>query len=363
MIFEKHFLPTLFLSGIFALGFTANKTAQVDQLFSSYHGKDTPGAAVMVIKNGKPIFKKAYGLANLEDKIPATLATNFRLASVTKQFTAMCIMKLVQSGRLGYDHNLQQIFPEFPAYGQNITIRHLLQHTSGLIAYEDLIPDTATVQVLDKDVLDMMMAQDSTYFAPSSQYRYSNSGYAVLAMVIEKISGQPFAKFLQENIFKPLGMKNTVAYQKGISTVTRRAMGYRQEGGRFVFSDQSLTSAVLGDGGIYSSVEDLFKWDQALYTEKLVKKETLTTAFTPGVLSDGKVLDYGFGWRLDQWNGHRRVSHTGSTCGFRNAIQRYLDDKLTIIILTNRAEPDVAALADQLAELFLKESKAHSSPP
>jgi CubicO group peptidase (beta-lactamase class C family) len=248
---------------------------------------------------------------------------------------------------------LQQIFPEFPAYGQNITIRHLLQHTSGLIAYEDLIPDTATVQVLDKDVLAMMLAQDSTYFAPSSQYRYSNSGYAVLAMVIEKISGQPFAEFLQENIFKPLGMKNTVAYQKGISTVTRRAMGYRQEGGHFVFSDQSLTSAVLGDGGIYSSVEDLFKWDQALYNEKLIKKEAMASAFTLGVLSDGKPLDYGFGWRIDQYHGQRRLWHTGSTSGFRNVIQQYPDARFTVIILTNRAEPEVAPLADKLAEMFL----------
>jgi len=307
----------------------------------------------MVIQNGKPIFKKAYGVANLEEKTPITLSTNFRLASVTKPFTAMCIMKLVESGRLSYEHNLQQIFSEFPAYGRSITIRHLLQHTSGLIAYEALIPDTATVQVLDKDVLRMMMSQDSTYFPPGTQYRYSNSGYAVLAMIVEKVSGKSFAKFLQENIFKPLGMKNTVAYEKNISTVKNRAMGYWQEGGQFVFSDQSVTSAVLGDGGIYSSVEDLLKWDQALYTEKLLERETLAAAFTPGVLLDGKSLEYGFGWRLDQFNGRRRVMHTGSTSGFRNVIQRYPDDNFTVIILTNRAAPEVAPLADKLAEMFL----------
>jgi CubicO group peptidase (beta-lactamase class C family) len=331
------------------------QSTQIDQLFDAYNGKNTPGAAVMVIKNGKPIFKKAYGVANLDGKTPTTTETNFRLASVTKPFTAMCIMQLVQSGRLGYDHNLQQIFPEFPAYGQQITIRHLLQHASGLIAYEDLIPDTATVQVLDNDVLRMMMSQDSTYFPPGTQYRYSNSGYAVLAMIVQKISGKSFAQFLQENIFRPLGMKNTIAYEKGISTVKNRAMGYRQEGGQFIFSDQSVTSAVLGDGGIYSSVEDLLKWDRALYTEKLVKQETLAAAFAPGVRLDGKALDYGFGWHLDQFNGHRRVMHTGSTSGFRNVIQRYPDDKLTVIILTNRAAPEVAPLADKLAELFLDE--------
>lgn len=341
------------LIAILTLNFYVDKTASVDQLFSSYNGKDTPGAAVMVIKNGKPIFKKAYGLANLEDKMSVTLATNFRLASVTKQFTAMCLMKLVERGQLSYDHTLQQIFPEFPVYGRNITIRHLLQHTSGLIAYEDLIPDTATVQVLDQDVLKMMMAQDSTYFAPGTQYRYSNSGYAILAMIVEKISGQAFAQFLQENIFKPLGMKNTVAYEKGLSTVKSRAFGYRQEGGQFIFSDQSLTSAVLGDGGIYSSVEDLLKWDQALYTEKLVNKTTLDLAFTAGLLPEGKSLEYGFGWRIDQYHNQPRLWHTGSTSGFRNVIQRYPEARFTVIILTNRAEPDVQALADKLTDLFL----------
>jgi CubicO group peptidase (beta-lactamase class C family) len=343
---------------ILACGFNwgIDKTAPIDHLFEAYSGKDTPGAAVLVIKNGKPIFKKAYGLANLGTKMPAKISTNFRLASVTKQFTAMCIMMLAERGQLNYEQNLQQIFPEFPAYGRQITIRRLLQHTSGLIAYEDLIPDTATVQRLDKDVLQMMMMQDSTYFPPGSQYRYSNSGYAVLAMIVEKASGKSFAQFLQENIFKPLGMKNTVAYEKNKSTVKNRALGYRQEGGQFVFSDQSVTSAVLGDGGIYSSVEDLLKWDRALYTEKLVKKETLVTAFAPGVLLDGKPLDYGFGWRLDQFNGHRRAMHTGSTSGFRNVIQRYPDDKLTVIIITNRAAPEVSPLADKLAEIFLGKS-------
>jgi CubicO group peptidase (beta-lactamase class C family) len=350
---KRSFWLWLLLSGTIAFGFNRSKTAQVDQLFQAYSGKDTPGAVVIVIKNGKPIFKKAYGFANLEEKTPVKLSTNFRLASVTKQFTAMGIMMLVERGQLSYDRNLQQVFPEFPAYGRNVTIRHLLQHTSGLIAYEDLIPDTATVQVLDKDVLRMLMAQDSTYFPPGSQYRYSNSGYAVLAMVVEKVSGKSFAQFLRENIFKPLGMKKTVAYEKGRSEVEHRAMGYKQEGGRFIFSDQSLTSAVLGDGGIYASVEDLFTWDQALYTEKLIKKETLAAAFSTGVLTDGKVLDYGFGWRIDEYHGQPRVWHTGSTSGFRNVIQRYPEAKFTVIILTNRAEPEVAPLADKLTDLFL----------
>jgi len=204
MIFHPTLLLGMMLVWISGQDKNSNHVAQIDQLFASYNGKATPGAVVMVIKNGKPIFKKAYGVANLEEKTSITTKTNFRLASMTKQFTAMRIMKLVQSGRLGYERTLQQIFPSFPAYGRGITIRHLLQHTSGLVAYEDLIPDTTTMQVHDQDVLRMMMAQDSTYFPPGAQYRYSNSGYAVLAMIVEKVSGKSFAKFLQENIFKPL---------------------------------------------------------------------------------------------------------------------------------------------------------------
>ncbi|MFQ5583658.1 MAG: serine hydrolase domain-containing protein [Calditrichia bacterium] len=325
------------------------KEKAVDQLFRPYRGKDVPGAAVMVIQNGHPILTRTYGMANLEKGIPVTPETNFRLASVTKQFTAMCIMMLKERGRLKYSTTLGEIFPGFPDYGKEITIRQILHHTSGLIAYEDLIPDSATIQVLDRDVLKMMMAQDSTYFPPGSDYRYSNSGYAVLAMVIEKVSGKPFAAFLRDNIFTPLKMSHTVAYQKGVSEVTNRAYGYTVEGDSVRFSDQSATSAVLGDGGIYSSINDLYKWDQALYSEKLISRESLKLAFTPALET------YGFGWRIDEYRGHFRVHHTGGTRGFRTVIQRYPRDKFTVIILTNRNDPGVAPLAEKLTDLYLIE--------
>ncbi len=326
---------------------------QVDSLFSIYTGKNVPGAALLIIRDGQPILKRCYGMADVERNIPVTEQTNFRLASFTKQFTAMSIMMLHQRGLLSYDQPVTDIFPDFPAYGRKITIRHLLTHTSGLIDYESLIPDTATIQVLDKDVLQMMMAQDSTYFPPGSQYRYSNSGYAVLAMIVEKVSGQRFAQFLAENIFQPLRMNHTVAYDRGVSEVSHRAYGYANENGQLVPKDQSLTSAVLGDGGIYSSMEDLFKWDQALYTERLVRTETLQQAFTPGKLNDGTSLDYGFGWRIDVYRGVKRYHHTGQSCGFATIIQRYPEKRFSIIILTNRNEPMLFQLADQLADWFL----------
>jgi CubicO group peptidase (beta-lactamase class C family) len=352
MSLKKHCLIILsfLLFSFCSCGF--NRESKIDKFFKIYDG-NVPGAALMIIKDGESIFKKVYGLADVEKKINVATHTNFRLASFTKQFTAMCIMMLEEREKLYYDQTLSEIFPNFPGYGKQITIRRLLHHTSGLIDYESLIPDTATIQVSDADVLRMMLQQDSTYFQPGSAYRYSNSGYALLAMIVEKASGQRFALFLKENIFDPLGMTNTVAYEKGSSEVENRAFGYANENGELVFKDQSLTSAVLGDGGIYSSIEDLFKWDQALYTDKLVRVETLNHAFTPGILNDGTKLDYGFGWRVDEYHGFERVHHTGQTCGFTTIIQRYPEQRFSIIILTNRNEPMLMELANQLTNRFL----------
>jgi CubicO group peptidase (beta-lactamase class C family) len=328
----------------------------MDKLFEVYIGDSVPGAAVMVIKKGRPIITKTYGMANVEDRIPVTPQSNFRLASVTKQFTAMAIMQLQERGALAYTTTLQEIFPEFPDYGKNITVQNLLQHTSGLIAYEDLIPDSTTVQVLDKDVLQMMIKADSTYFTPGTAFRYSNSGYAVLAMVIEKISGKSFGAFLRDNIFLPLGMDNTIALEHGISQVADRAYGYSVHSDSVEFTDQSVTSAVLGDGGVYSSIEDLYKWDQALYTSKLVSFETMKLALTPELATNGPdSTGYGFGWYIDEYKGRMRARHGGSTRGFRNVIQRFPHDEFTVIILTNRSEPGVESLAEELVDLYLFE--------
>ncbi len=335
---------------------TKTPEQKIDDWLKIYSGKNNPGAALMVIRAGAPILVKTYGMADVENRMPVKPETNFRLASVTKQFTAICILMLMEQGKLSLDQTLKDIFPEFPDYGKNITIHNLIHHTSGVIDYESLIPDSATKQVLDSDVLKMMMEQDSTYFPPGTKYQYSNTGYALLAMIVEKISGQRFADFLRQNIFEKIGMENTVAYEKGISTVSNRAYGYALENGKLVPKDQSLTSAVLGDGGIYSSVIDLFKWDQALYTDTLVSLKALKLAFTPDTLLDGTPTNYGFGWRIDQFEGHFRVHHTGQTCGFSTIIQRYPEEKLSIIILTNRNLPMLNNVADNIARLFLEKN-------
>lgn len=338
------------------LGCRQPHETEVDSLFAQFDG-EKPGAAVMIIHDGKPLLCKCYGRADLEKKIPVIPETNFRLASVTKQFTAMCIMKLIEQGELSPETSLVDIFPGFPQYGGQVTIRHLLTHTSGLVAYEDLMPDDYQGQILDREVLDLMAGCDSTYFAPGSAFRYSNSGYSVLAITVETISGMSFASYLDTAIFKPLGMTGSVAFENGISTVKNRAFGYGEENGMFVNSDQSSTSAVLGDGGIYSSIKDMYLWDQALYTEKLVTRAMLDSAFTPAELTTGERTSYGFGWFVKEYAGHRRIYHSGSTCGFRTAIHRYPEDRFTVIILTNRRTVDVDSLAERLADIFLPELK------
>jgi len=331
-----------------------NKTIKINQIFSEYNKPDVPGAAVGIIKDGKFIFKKGYGLANLETGRKANEYTNYRLASVSKQFTTMCIMILKEKGKISYDDRLTDVFTDFPKYGDKITIRNLLQHTSGLIDYESLIPDDQTEQVKDKDVLEMMKTQDSTYFEPGTKFKYSNSGYVLLAMIVEKISGKRFAKFLDENIFSPLYMYNTVPYEKGISTVTNRAFGYTKTDTGFVKSDQSVTSAVLGDGGIYTSLVDYFKWDQALYSDVLVTQKTLEEAFTPGKLKDGTKIEtgYGFGWFTETADGKKWVGHSGHTCGFSTYVLRIPKHKFTTVILINQRDIDTEKIAHKVTNLY-----------
>ncbi len=328
----------LILTAIIILitGCSMNNDEKIDEIFKDYNKSDVPGAAVMVVQNGEIIFQKGYGLSNIEKKEPVTPATNFRLASVTKQFTAISILMLIERGDLKMETTLTEIFPDYPEYGSGITIKNLLQHTSGLIDYEDLIPDTATVQVKDRDVLKMMMQTDSTYFAPGTQHRYSNTAYALLALTIEKISGKPFRDFLRDNIFQPLEMENTLAFENGINEVKSRAFGYSLTEDGVEFTDQSITSAVLGDGGIYSSLNDIYKWDQALYSDKVIDKKYLDESWTRGKTSDGVEFPYGYGWRLENYNDMEIVYHTGSTRGFRNIIYRIPEKNFTIVILTNR---------------------------
>ena len=343
-------------------------SGQIDAIFSALKSRNAPGAAVLVVYNGKAVFRGGYGVTDLRSKHTITSQTDFRLASFTKQFTATCIMLLVHDGKLHYDDHLTDIFPEFPDYGGKITIRNLLNHTSGLPDYEELLmkqypntPDEKIPQILDAGVLKLLEKQTAGKFPPGTKWEYSNSGYAVLAMVVEKVSGKPFGRFLQERIFVPLKMNHTLAYEKGKNEVPHRAYGHTKEKDAWRETDQSPTSAVLGDGGIYTSIDDLVNWDRALREHTLLSAAEMQPALTPvqptggsAKFESGPPVSYGFGWFLDPYQGRKRMSHDGSTIGFRTTIQRLPDDNLTIIVLANRADLDPARLALKVADLYLR---------
>ncbi len=321
-----------------------------EHLFREFGRREAPGLSVMVIRAGQKLFARGYGLANLEDGTPCDLQTNFRLASLTKQFTAMAVLILCQRKKLVLDDRLTDFFPELPALAKQITLRHLLTHTSGLPDYETLLPRGTTLPVLDKDVLRLLLRENQTCFRPGKRYRYSNSGYALLALIVEARSGNTFSRFLKDNIFTPLGMTGTLAYEQGLSVVPHRAFGYTRSARGFERTDQSLTSLVLGDGGIYSSVADLYLWDQALYTNRLVSRKLLEQAFTPTVKTEFPGSGYGFGWFIGNYRGLKEIWHYGETVGFTTRIARFPQHKLTVILLANRTGANLASMPHLVVE-------------
>jgi CubicO group peptidase (beta-lactamase class C family) len=358
---------------------TANQTrsqAQLESIFEDLADNRSPGLAVLIRKNSRTTFERGYGIADLQSKRLIDSHTNFRLASCTKQFTAMAIMLLVHDGKLRYDQRLTDIFPEFPAYGNAITLRNLLNHTSGLPDYESLMeqsPDSArwneSNQIHDDEVLQLLETQKRGKFAAGTQWSYSNSGYVVLGLIVAKVSGESFPVFLHNRIFSPLGMNHTLAYAKGTNQVPDRAYGYSKEGNRFVQADQSSTSATLGDGGVYSNLEDLAKWDDAQAQHTLLSANDMQPALSPVKLPDGSIPNwssdpgdsdpqagkpvlYGFGWFLDDYHGKRRMWHYGETTGFRTLIERFTQSHLTVIILCNRSDLDPQSFASKIADLY-----------
>ncbi|UCH61948.1 MAG: beta-lactamase family protein [Fidelibacterota bacterium] len=326
---------------------------RIDSLFTRVIAPHSPGAAVAIVHHDQVVHAAAFGTRDVRSGEPITLTTNFRLASLTKQFTAMAVMILEERGVLGYDDPLTAFFPEFPDYGRVITVHHLLTHTSGLKDYEDLIPAETTVPLKDRDVLTLLTREAEGDFPPGTRYHYSNSGYALLALIVEQVSGLTFADFLRTTIFSPLDMTATVAFEKGISTVPERAFGHTRTEEDFSSTDQSITSSVLGDGGIYSSVTDLMKWDRALYSDQLVTRETMETAFSSH--ADGEDRgQYGYGWFVRSEQSRKLLWHYGSTIGFRTAILRIPEIQLTVIVLANRNDIDAENTAHKILDWTLK---------
>jgi len=351
---------SLFIYGVVMISFASCKSSgmlmkekSIDDILSAYQSDDKPGASVLVFKNDKIVFKKGYGVSNIATQEKINPTTNFRLASVTKQFTAMSILLLVQKGRIKLEDPLKKYFPSFPAYGKDIKIKNLLTHTSGLMDYEDLMSPSQAVQLHDTNCLQLMYKANGLYFAPGTQYKYSNTGYAILALIVEKISGQDYSSFLKENIFMPLKMKNSVAFEEGKSTLPNRAYGYSSGNGTWVETDQSMTSAVLGDGGIYTNTIELTQWIKALWDYKLLGSEMQNQAWSRKKLNNGALIDYGYGWHIEDYKNITHPHHGGSSIGFRNQLLLFPEQKLMVIILTNRNEGDPMNEAKKIADIYL----------
>jgi CubicO group peptidase (beta-lactamase class C family) len=354
---------------------------KIESIFAPFDDLKSPGIAVLVRQDGRTIFERGYGVRDLRTFAPIDSQTNFRLASCTKQFTAMAIMLLVRDGKLRYEQNLAEIFPEFSAYGKAITVRNLLNHTSGLRDYETLMESeqgggrrwTEDNQIQDAEVLALLEKQNSTVFVPGTKWAYSNSGYVLLGTIVAKVSGQSFGEFLHQRIFAPLQMAQTVAYEKGKNEVANRAFGHGKDAHGWKQTDQSSTSATLGDGGVYSSLRDLAKWDEALAKHTLLSEGEMQPALTPAKLAGGAQpvwpaeqdraagtpVSYGFGWFLDPYRGRARMWHYGDTVGFHTYVERFAGDAaglgaLTIIVLCNRTDLDPEHLAAEVADSYFQ---------
>jgi CubicO group peptidase (beta-lactamase class C family) len=319
-----------------------------------------PGLALAIVRDGKIVKSQGYGLANIELDVAVKPETIFQTGSVGKQFTATAVMMLVEEGKIHLDHPIGKYLPDSPASWNNVTVRNLLTHTSGVPDYESdslAKKGAAFINLRNDYTEDELFAKFSGLpldFPPGSKWSYSNSGYVLLGILIHKVAGQFYGDLLQERIFQPLGMTSTRIISEA-DIIPNRAAGYRLVNGEI--KNQEWVSPMLNttaDGALYTSVLDMAKWDAALYTEKLLKKGSLDQMWSAVRLNDGKTAPYGFGWDVTQVNGHRLIEHGGAWQGFTTQISRYVDDRFTVIVLTNldseHSQPD--KIAHEVAALY-----------
>jgi CubicO group peptidase (beta-lactamase class C family) len=316
---------------------TENIVLRMDSLFHILSTKRGFNGNVLIAQEGKILYENAFGYADLRTRTPLNIESTFQLASITKQFTAMSIMILHDEGKLNFTDTVQRLFPAFPY--KDITIRQLLTHRSGLPEYMSFARrywKNKKHLMNNDDVMDMLMTHHpGLNFVPDRKYKYNNTGYVVLAWIVEQVSGVPFPLFLEKRIFKPLGMNRTfVSTSKNRADIEYQTLGYKKNRRQ---AEEDYLSGVIGDKGIYSTVEDMFKWDQALYTEQIVKQATLQEAFTPFSYNWRSDNSYGYGWRIGTTDDSSKiVYHAGLWRGYSSLFVRRLHDKTTIIVLCNK---------------------------
>lgn len=341
----------------------AEKIARIDSLLADVMTKYRFNGTALVALEGFPLFKYSNGYADLYKKTPLTFNTVFQTASVSKGFTAISVLILNDRGKLALEDKVQSHIKEFPF--EDITIKQLLHHTSGLQNYmyfvdhfwEDGKPIT------NEDVLKLINDHDPRLnFRPGRRHQYNNTGYAILALLVERVSGKPFYQFLEDEIFNPLEMAQSFGWnQNSMDTISNIATGFTRRGWRYRKFAHNPLDEILGDKSVYTTAEDLLKWDQALYTHMLVSDSLLNDAFTMGVTSRGRAFKYGYGWRLNEIDGKKVVYHNGLWNGFTSSLQRYVDDRLTIILLSNTNAP-VASIVRQIYSVMKKELETENEP-
>lgn len=312
-----------------------------------------PGLALLVSKSGKAIRAEGYGLSNVELNVAAKPETIFQSGSVGKQFTATAVMMLAEAGKIGLDDALTHYFPEAPSSWEQVTVRELLSHTAGFTDYPKDFDERK--DYTEADLLKIVESIPLAY-PPGTSWSYSNMGYLTLGILIHKVTGEFYGDFLQQRIFRPLGMSTTRIIDEA-DIIPNRSAGYRLVHGQL--KNQEWVSPSLNttaDGSLYFSILDLAKWDEALYTEKLLKKSSLAQMWTVAPLRNGHPNSghYGYGWFIESQEGHRLIEHEGEWQGFETQISRYVDDRLTVVVLTNLAEAKPDRIAHGVARIYLR---------
>lgn len=340
-------------TGAAAAADTPGLAPRIDVLFADWNRSDAPGAAVAVVQNGRIVYENAFGMADLERGVALTPRSVFEIGSISKQFTAMCILLLELDGVLSLDDDVRKHLPEMPAYERPITLRHLLHHTSGIRDVETLIPLAGMPYVnyyTDARLLELITRQKGLNFPPGDEYLYSNSGYLLLAQIVERVSGRSLRELAQERIFGPLGMRHTTFWDDPGQLVKDRALAYSAENRMEMWN-----LPFDGPAGLYTTVGDLALWDANFYDNKLGGGAALIDRMTtPGKLGNGEPIDYALGLVVSTYRDRPLISHGGAWMGYRAGLMRFPEDRLTVILLSNAASIDVSARS--IADLFLGEA-------
>lgn len=339
-------------------------TDSVDAMFGEWDKEDSPGFALGIFKDGRIIYARGYGMANLEYEIPITPQTVFRIGSLSKQFTAMCIALLAEQGKLSLDDDIREFFPELPEYEDPVTVRHLVHHISGMRDYLTLQGLVVRGEYYDsEDALAMLLRQKGVNFTPGERFSYSNSGYFFLGALVERASGMKMSEFAQRYIFGPLGMNDTHFHDDLNVVVKNRASGYRpNEDGGYRIDMTQLD--IIGDGSIYTTIEDFFRWDQNFYHNQMGNgtRELLDRVLTRGVLNNGEEVTYAFGLNVDTNRGLRTVSHSGSWVGFNTIAIRYPDQRFSVVVFAN-GSMGPSRFANRIVDLYLADQFTEPEPP